>query len=191
MATPARPGAARPGRRVSRAEALDSPRAFAVHRAEPHRSKFPGMPSRCQQEAQNRHAEDRPNAAIPARDSSHHAAPLPVPGPGGAALRIGLPSDELGFSGQGLRSRAGVVTTLAGIRNFPSSLRVIMASCPPAWNFSRSPTARNGGQRAWPLIMTWWPDKGAVNVGAQYAILRTRHTTCGGGDMHSIVPAGL
>lgn len=53
------------------------------------------------------------------------AAPLPVLGPGGLALRVGLPLGGLGFCGRWLRLPAGVVPGGAGLRRFPASLRAV------------------------------------------------------------------
>ena len=50
---------------------------------------------------------------------------LPVLGPGGPALRVGLPPDDLGFCVHGLGLAAGAVPGLACLQRFPPSLRVV------------------------------------------------------------------
>src|SRR5258708_15912508 len=44
-----------------------------------------------------------------------------------------------------------------------SSLRCGRSTAVPGGQGSQPRTNEKGGQRAWPLIMTWCPDKGAVN----------------------------
>jgi len=77
----------------------------------------------------------------------------------GPALRVGLPSDDLGFRGQGLRLAAEAVATLAGTQSFSSSLQVIAGSASSHLEFPMTANTCHGQRPGGGLRPSVWDDR--------------------------------